>query len=136
MKISASATIWTLAVVLAVLAIGFVIYPGGRGLVGDYRLVRVGDSYQLEDTRQPENQLGNRGAVVRIGWDDSHIVVNRLASPARDTPWSNEPGWVVIDVARHATSNVMTDGEIRLRTDMAQIPTYAPDSAYNKGHWW
>ena len=136
MIFSKRAVIGTLAVVVVVFAAGFVIYPGGRGLIGDYRLVRRGDTYQLQDTRQPENQLGNQGAVVRIGWDQAHIVVSRLASPTRGTPWSNQAGWVVIDVDGDHASNTMTDAELRGRKDIAQIPTYAPDSAYRKGHWW
>jgi hypothetical protein len=115
----------------------FVVYPGGRGVGGDYRLVRAGDgTYQLQDTRQPENQLGNQGAVVRIGWDKHHIVVERLASPTRGTPWSNEAGWVIIDLDRRIVSPTMTEGQVRQRGDVVHIVTYSPDSAYEKGHRW
>ena len=79
----------TLVAALVLIAAGFLlVYPGGRGLVGDFRLVKEagGAIYQLDDTRQPENQLGNQGAVVRIGWDERHIVVKRLASPTHGTP--------------------------------------------------
>lgn len=138
MKVS-KPVVGTLVAALVLIAAGFLLlYPGGRGLVGDFRLVKDGDgtSYQLDDTRKPENQLGNQGAVVRIGWDEPHIVVKRLASPTRGTPWSNEAGWAVIDLDRHNVSKTMTDAEIRQRQDVSHIATYSPDSAYEKGHWW
>jgi len=138
MKFSKRITVGTLLTALVLVAAGFfVVYPGGRGLVGDFRLVRVGDrTYQLDDTRQPENQLGNQGAVVRIGWDQHRILVKRLASPTRGTPWSNEAGWVVIDLDRDVVSPTMTDAEIQKRPDVAGIATYSPDSAYERGHRW
>src|ERR1700674_501005 len=112
MKFSKRGGVGTLVAILALIAAGFlVVYPGGRGLVGDFRLVRQADgaTYKLEDTRQPENQLGNLGAVVRIGWDRRHILVKRLASPTRGTPWSNEAGWAIIDLDRHVVSPTTTD---------------------------
>ena len=138
MTISRRVAIGTLAGVLILVgAAFFVVYPGGRRLGGDYRLVKVGDgTYQLQDTRQPENQLGNQGAVVRVGWDKHHIVADRLASPTRGTPWSNEAGWVIIDLDRRNVSPTMTEGEVRQREDVAHIVTYSPDSAYERGHWW
>ena len=136
MKFSKRITVGALLTALVLVAAAFfVVYPGGRGLVGDFRLVRAGDrTYQLQDTRQPENQLGNQGAVVRIGWDQHHILVERLASPTRGTPWSNEAGWVIIDLDRDVVSPTMTDGEIQKRPDVASIVTYSPDSAYERGH--
>jgi hypothetical protein len=115
-----------------------VAYPGGRRIVGDYRLVRDDDktTYKLDDTAQPENQLANTGAVVRIGWDKQHILVKRLASPTRGTPWSNEAGWVVIDVDQKKMSPTMTDAELQSRGDVAHLTTYAPESAFQMGHRW
>lgn len=138
MKFSKPIALGTLVAALVLVGAGFfVVYPGGRGLVGGYRLVRVGDlSYQLQDTRQRENQLGNQGAVVRVGWDAHHILVERLASPTRGTPWSNEAGWVIIDLDLRIVSPTMTAGEVRQRGDVAHIVTYSPDSAYERGHWW
>src|SRR3979490_351846 len=138
MKFSKRITVGALLTALVLVAAAFcVVYPGGRGWVGDFRLVRAGDrTYQLQDTRQPENQLGNQGAVVRIGWDEHRIVVKRPASPTRGTPWSNEAGWVVIDLDRGIVSPTMTDGEIQQRPDVAGIVTYSPDSAYRRGHRW
>jgi membrane carboxypeptidase/penicillin-binding protein PbpC len=126
----------TLIVILTLVVLAVFAYPGGRGIAGDYRLVRSGKEYHLYDTAQPENQLGNSGAVVRIGWDSQRILVKRLASPARNTPWSNEAGWVVIDVARKKVSPTMTDTELRQRPEITHIVTYSPDSAYQRGHWW
>jgi hypothetical protein len=138
MKFSKRIAVGTLITALVLVVAGFfVVYPGGRGLVGDFRLVRAGDrTYRLDDTRQPENQMGNQGAVVRIGWDDRRILVKRLASPTRGTPWSNEAGWVVIDLDRDVVSPTMTDEEIQKRPDVASIVTYSPDSAYQRGHLW
>jgi hypothetical protein len=138
MKFSKRIAVGTLITALVLVVAGFfVVYPGGRGLVGDFRLVRAGDrTYRLDDTRQPENQMGNQGAVVRIGWDDRRILVKRLASPTRGTPWSNEAGWVVIDLDRDVVSPTMTDEEIQKRPDVASIVTYTPDSAYQRGHLW
>lgn len=138
MKFSRRAVVGGLVTALVLIGAGFVVvYPGGRRLAGDFRLIREGEGiYKLEDTREPENQLGNTGAVVRIGWDQQHILVERLASPAKGTPWSNEAGWVVIDVDRRIVSPTLTEAEIRQRKDVAHIVTYAPDSAYGMGHWW
>ena len=138
MKFSRRAVVGGLVTALVLIGAGFVVvYPGGRGLVGDFRLIREGEGiYKLMDTRQPENQLGNTGAVVRIGWDQQRILVELLASPTRGTPWSNEAGWVVIDVDRRIVSPTLTEAEIRQRKDVARIVTYAPDSAYEMGHWW
>ena len=138
MKFSRRAVVGGLVTALVLIGAGFVVvYPGGRGLVGDFRLIREGEGiYKLMDTRQPENQLGNKVAVVRIGWDQQRILVERLASPTRGTPWSNEAGWVVIDVDRRIVSPTLTEAEIRQRKDVAHIVTYAPDSAYEMGHWW
>lgn len=114
-----------------------VVYPGGRRVAGDFRLVKEGDStFKLDDTRKPENQMGAQGAVVRIGWDEHHIVVERLASPTAGLPWSNQAGWVVIDLEGGIVSPTMTDAEVRQRQDVAHIVTYSPDSAYERGHWW
>src|SRR3954466_14436145 len=126
-----------LAIVVLLAAAFIVVYPGGRRVVGDFRLVRQEDGiYKLQDTRQPENQVGNQGAVVRIGWDKHYILVQRLASPTKGTPWSNEAGWVIIDLDRGVASPTMTDAELRQRQDVTHIVTYAPDSAYAKGHRW
>ena len=134
---SARASVGTLAAAVVLIAVFLFAYPGGRRVVGDFRLFRQGDGiYKLQDTRQPENQMGNQGAVVRIGWDEHHILVQRLASPTKGTPWSNEAGWVMVDLDRKIVSPTMTDGELRQRADLSQIVTYSPDSAYEKGHWW
>jgi hypothetical protein len=127
-----------ITVPLAILVIIPVIFPGGRRIRGDYRLMRDDShtTYHLNDTAQPENQLGNTGSVVRIGWDKHRIVVNRFASPTKGTPWSNEAGWVVIYVDRKKTSRTMTDAEFQQLSNVAGIATYSPDSAYQKGHWW
>jgi len=114
-----------------------VVYPGGRRVAGDFRLVKEGDrTFKLGDTRKPENQIGAQGAVVRIGWDEHHIVVERLASPTGGLPWSNQAGWVVIDLEGVLVSPTMTEAQVRQRQDVAHIVTYSPDSAYQRGHWW
>lgn len=114
-----------------------VVYPGGRRVAGDFRLVKEGDrTFKLDDTRKPENQMGAQGAVVRIGWDEHLIVVERLASPTAGLPWSNQAGWVVIDLEGGIVSPTMTEAEVRQRQDVARIVTYSPDSAYQRGHWW
>ena len=139
MKSSREFLIELVAAILVLVVLGwFLIYPGGRRVVGDYRLMRDADhtTYKLDDTRQPENQRANQGAVVRIGWDKRYIVVRRLASAAQGTPWSNDAGWTVIDVRQHKTSRTMTDSDLAQRTDLSGIVTYSPDSAYAKGHWW
>jgi hypothetical protein len=126
------------SVPLAMLVIIPIVYPGGRGIRGDYRLMRDEShtTYHLNDTAQPENQLGNTGPVVRIGWDKHRIVMKRFASPTKDTPWSNEAGWVIIYVDRKKTSRTMTDAEFQQLSNVAGIATYSPDSAYKRGHWW
>ena len=139
MKISKRLAITAPLVALVIIALGFLaVYPGGRGIAGDYRLVRDGDhtTYKLDDTAQPENQLGNAGSVVRIGWDNHSIVLKRRESPTKGTPWSNEAGWVVIDVDRKKTSATMTDAEIQRVRGVSHIVTYSADSAYQMGRWW
>ena len=138
MAFSKRAKIQIPVALLVLIAVGVLFYPEGRRVAGDYRLVKLGNgtAYQLQDTRQPENQLGNQGNVVRIGWNDNFIVVNRLDSPTKGTPWSNEAGWVVIDVNRHTTSTTMTDAQLAQRASVAQIQTFAPAAAYEKGHRW
>jgi hypothetical protein len=138
MKFSRRAVVEGLVTALVLIGAGFVVvYPGGRRLAGDFRLIREGDAiYKLEDTSQPENQLGNTGAVVRIGWDQQHILVERLASPTQGTPWSHEAGWVVIDLDQRIVSPTLTETELKQRKDVAHIVTYTPDSAYEMGHWW
>jgi hypothetical protein len=138
MKISKGHAVGALLAIVVVLAAGFMlVYPGGRRLVGDFRLVRLpNSSYKLQDTRQPENQLSNQGDVVRIGWDEHHILVERLESPTRGTPWSHEAGWVIIDLDRGTTSGAITAADVRRRPDIAHIVTYSPDSAYERGHPW
>jgi hypothetical protein len=138
MKYSRRIGVGFLVAALVVVGAGFLmVYPGGRGLVGDYRLSKLGDrDYRLQDTRLPENQLGNQGAVVRIGWDRHRILAQRLASPTPGTPWSNEAGWVVIDVDRHVVSPTMTQAEFWERQDLSSIVTYSPDSAYQRGRRW
>ena len=126
----------TLVAALVLIAAGFLlVYPGGRGLVGDFRLVKGagGTSYQLDDTRQPENQLGNQGAVVRIGWDAHHIVVLR-ASPS--SPYGFAAGWMLIDVDGGKYSGPLTAEQLRQRPDAAHIVSYRADSAWAKlnGH--
>ena len=137
MKLTRRALLASLAAVATVIAVGFLfVYPGGRRIVGDYRLIKTGTDYQLQDTRQPENQLGNQGSVIHIGWDDHRIVVERTASPTTGTPWSNGAGWVVVNVDRHTTSPTMTEVQLKQRRDIGEIRIYTPDSAYGKGRWW
>jgi hypothetical protein len=139
MKFSKRLAITVPVTALVVIALGFLlVYPGGRRIAGDYRLMRDADhtTYQLDDTAQPENQLGNVGSVVRIGWDSRRIVVKRLASPTKGTPWSHEAGWVVIEVDRKRTSATMTDPQLKKIGGVSSIVTYTPDSAYQRAHWW
>ena len=137
MILSARVAVGALVAAVVLIAGFLVVYPGGRKVGGDFRLFRQDAGiYKLQDTRQPENQMGNQGAVVRIGWDEHHILVQRLASPTKGTPWSNEAGWVMVDLDRKIVSPTMTDAELRQRADLSQIVTYSPDSAYEKGHWW
>jgi hypothetical protein len=148
MKFSKRVIVMLVAGLILVGGAFLVVYPGGRRVAGDFRLVKAGDHiFKLYDTRKPENQLGAQGGVVRIGWDEHHIVVERLASPTAalaraqgveisKLPWSNEAGWVVIDLEREIVSPTMTEAEVRQRQDVARIVTYRPDSAYERGHWW
>lgn len=137
MKFSKRVVVMLVAGLILVGGAFLVVYPGGRRVAGDFRLVKEGDlTFKLNDTKKPENQLGAQGAVVRIGWDEHHIVVERLASPTAGLPWSNEAGWVVIDLEREIVSPTMTEAEVRQRQDVARIVTYRPDSAYERGHWW
>ncbi|MEO8909838.1 MAG: hypothetical protein ABI408_06370 [Gemmatimonadaceae bacterium] len=138
MILSRRRTIGIVSAVVVLMALGFlIVYPGGRGIVGDYRLVQAdSQTYELDDTTQPENQIGNSGAVVRIGWDSNNILVKRLASPTRGTPWSNDAGWSLIDVEHRKAPEVVTDAQIQQRADLSRITTYRSDSAYARGRWW
>ena len=138
MRISKVAAVGALVAIVVVLGAGFMgLSPGGRRLVGDFWLIRLEDNtYKLQDTRQPENQLSNQGDVIRIGWDQHYLLVKRLESPTRGTPWSHGAGWVVIDLDRGTTSPTMTDAELRRRPDVGHIMTETPGAAYHRGRWW
>jgi hypothetical protein len=137
MRVSKVAAVGAL-VATVVLGAGFMgVYPGGRRLVGDFWLIRQQDNtYKLQDTRQPENQLSNQGDVIRIGWDQHHMLVKRVESPTRGTPWSHEAGWVVIDLDRGTASPTITDAELRRRPNIAHIVTDTPGAAYQRGRRW
>ena len=108
---------------------------GSRGLAGDYRLrqlvsapaaVPADTAYDLWNTARPENEAGNAGNVLRIGWNAHEIIL--LRSIPR-SPYGPAAGWSLIDVDHgHATS--LTAVEAARRAALDHIVVYRADSAW------
>ena len=139
MKFSKRVVVMLVAGLILVGGAFLVVYPGGRRVAGDFRLVKEGDlTFKLYDTKNPKTSWERRAPSCGSAGMSTTSRVERLASPTAGlAPWgSNEAGWVVIDLEREIVSPTMTEAEVRQRQDVARIVTYRPDSAYERGHWW
>ena len=106
-----------------------------RGLAGDYRLrqlvsapaaVTADTSYGLWNTARPENEAGNAGNVLRIGWNAHEIIVLRSAPRS---PYGPGAGWSLIDVD-HGDTTLLTAVEAARRVSLERIVVYRADSAW------
>jgi hypothetical protein len=98
-----------------------VIAPSSRQVAGAYSLTQWEDfkTYYLEEDGKGETMHGGGaidGTVLRIGWNEGVIAVNR-----RPTIASAKSDWVLIDVAKRTVSDPMTEEAFleRQRTDPA-----------------
>ena len=76
-------------------------------MVGDYRLLKfeAGTSYYLcvKDRCGGESTGILDGAVLRIGWDDGHLLV-LMVGPAQQ-------GWRIVDLGSGAVEGPLTDAD-------------------------
>ena len=64
------------------------------------------------------------------GWENGRIIALRKPT------WSGDaPGWMVIDVQRHAVSGPITDEERRREPELRAIATMSPAAAWSKLRW-
>jgi len=64
------------------------------------------------------------GAVLRIAWDEQHILVQREASAGRDT------AWVVVDVVGRSVSGPLSESDARARSGLEPARAMPADSAW------
>ena len=111
-------------------------HDGTRKMVGDYRLRQttaptsggsVDTTYSLWNTARPENEVAWSGAILRVGWDDQHIVA--LLAPPK-TPYGIKEGWMVIDLSRGTHVAALTDAQLQQQPGVAQIKTVRSDSVW------
>ena len=121
----------SIGVVVLLAAAALFIFGGWeRTVVGNYRLQQWEDfeTYYLNKKGQEDSGGGViDGIVIRIGWSDHYIIVERHAN------YHGDPnGWMVIDVNSDKITGPFTETEIRARPELKDIPTYQAAEAWKK----
>ena len=95
-----------------------------RSIIGQYRLKAWEDGSFYLLTPADTTDIFHGAPVQRVGWDSSHVLMLR---PEADS----EPAvWTVIDAATGQSRVLRTQAAVD--SALAHIPTFRPDSAWDK----
>jgi hypothetical protein len=99
-----------------------------RTVAGNYRLKKWedGETFYLTGGHKSRDASGQvEGSVVRIGWTQSHILVDRLATFRGDPD-----GVMVIDVERQMVTGPVTEETIAADPRLSSIKLMKPAEAW------